>query len=231
MKKIFLILFVLLICVLVPVMANPITGSIGEGVGTGTNSTSVKYTLKPYDSNVDTFEIGFSTKPVQDFTEPELASPTIEMTVDEGTFVGSIPKDESAGTSLYLYWQIASKVANKSLKIKLTATAMSPAKEDAPAEGDLRKAFLNVTLSTTAGSSRESFEDGNAGSYTPVTTTGADTSVEQDILTYNTTNFTTGQCAGSREISLVTDSLYNIYSNAEGNTEYSGTLTATVTIQ
>lgn len=231
MKKIFLILFVLLICVLVPVMANPITGSIGEGVGTGTNSTSVKYTLKPYDSNVDTFEIGFSTKPVQDFTEPELASPTIEMTVDEGTFVGSIPKDESAGTSLYLYWQIASKVAEKSLKIKLTATAMSPAKEDAPAEGDLRKAFLNVTLSTTAGSSREGSEDGNADSYTPVTTTGAYTSVEQDILTYNTTNFTTGQCAGSREISLVTDSLYNIYSNAEGNTEYSGTLTATVTIQ
>lgn len=231
MKKICFILFVLLICVLVPVMADPITGSIGEGVGTGTNSTSIKYTLKPYDSNVDTFEIGFSTKPVQDFTEPEPASTTIGMIVDEGTFVGSIPKNESAGTSLYLYWQIASKVADKSLNIKLTATAMSPREGDTPADGDDRKAFLNVTLSTTAGSSREGAEDGNANSYTDVTTNGADSSVEQDILTYNTTNFESGQCAGSREISLVTDSLYNIYSNEEGTTEYSGTLTATVTIQ
>lgn len=175
----------------------------------------IEYTINPVTS-ADSFTIGFSKTAVNDFTaleENQKADAANSMKVDPGNFYGSLK-------GIYVFWQIASQ---HPVTITLKAEAMSDGAEDNPN-------YIDVSLSTAAtGTNPNPTSDGDA--ITTVLSTVADAEegepvleVSKAVLTYNTSKFTTAQCAGSQLITIETE---NLFGKPAG--EYSGNLTATIT--
>lgn len=186
------------------------TGTLTNGYTEGANPY-IYYELTP-GTDADSFEIGFTSSAVSSFDDvTPLTSETQSMTVADGTFKGVLD-------NVYVYWQIAS---SKNATITLTATAMKD--EDAVAED-----YLDVTLSTTAGTTTSSrTEDGTliTSAETDMVNSKEDTEA-QTILKYTASSFK-NQCAGSQLVKLETSDFYG----KDGSITYRGTLTVAITAQ
>lgn len=186
------------------------TGTLTNGYTEGANPY-IYYELTP-GTDADSFEIGFTSSAVSSFDDvTPLTSETQSMTVADGTFKGVLD-------NVYVYWQIAS---SKNATITLTATAMKD--EDAVAED-----YLDVTLSTTAGTTTSSrTEDGTliTSAETDMVNRKEDTEA-QTILKYTASSFK-NQCAGSQLVKLETSDFYG----KDGSITYRGTLTVAITAQ
>lgn len=178
-------------------------------------TVSIEYTINPRTS-ADSFTIGFSKVAVNDFTalsENNKASESNAMVVNPGEFYGTL-------TGIYVFWQIATQ---NPISITLKAEAMKD--ETTPNPN-----YIDVTLSSAVtGTNSNSASDGDA--ITTALTTESEPEegeskldVSQKILTYNTSKFTSAQCAGSQLITITTE---NLFGKTAGN--YSGNLTATIT--
>lgn len=211
MKKVLFILSILVLS-LIPCFAD-VTAKGEIGNASGTKSAAFDYTLTP--AEADSFTIGFSTKAVIDFTtvsSAEQVKASTEMSIADGEYVGKLPDN------IYIFWQIASQ---HDTKITLSATAMTDKSDTSPSDD-----IINVTLTTTAGSTSNGNKDGTvvvspgvkSNGNTPATPTSP-------VLTYDADKFG-NQCAGSQKITLVTDSIFGVDS-----VTYTGTITATIAAQ
>lgn len=164
-----------------------------EGAGT---ETSLALSYSP--ENIDSYKIGFSTKPVSDFTEPTLAEDN-EMMIPEGSFSATL-SDE-----IYVFWQIVSQG-----KVKLYLEASSMENITGTSIED-----LNVVLSTeTVGG-----VSGDGINTIKVSTDQNAAGSEQTPIL----EFKGGASAGSQKITLVTESLVD-----KDYGTYRGTLTGVI---
>lgn len=171
------ILLLLFTSVFIPVFAEDsfVGGKIDELPQNG-NAVSITYT---YDADeIDSFRVGFSTSPVEDFSTPKLATDD-EMVIPPGSFTATLSKD------VYVFWQIATK---ETVSIYLFPSVME--NTTTPEADD-----LHVNVST------EKIRSNDEGKEINVSTR------EMNDETTRILTFPGGRCAGSQKVNLVTESL------------------------
>ena len=186
MKRLCILLLIFIS--ILPVFAvtdNPATGSLSKG-----SSDSATLDFQVNLGTVNTYKIGFSSKPVSSFTEvptANLLTSIQTLVIDDGAFTGHLKDD-----SVYVFWQIQS---NNGCKVTLTASDM-----------DGTSGSLNVQLSTipnTTTSENYNVDNGKTVNGEMTSTTIPNSGGEIFSFTPSTEN--RNQVVGSQEVSIITE--------------------------
>lgn len=205
MKRLCILLLIFIS--ILPVFAvtdNPATGSLSKG-----SSDSATLDFQVNLGTVNTYKIGFSSKPVSSFTEvptANLLTSIQTLVIDDGAFTGHLKDD-----SVYVFWQIQS---NNGCKVTLTASDM-----------DGTSGSLNVQLSTipnTTTSENYNVDNGKTVNGEMTSTTIPNSGGEIFSFTPSTEN--RNQVVGSQEVSIITE-------NFQGRPAETFTGTMTLTIE
>lgn len=205
MKKICLIISILLVgTVLFATTDNPKTGT----VATLTDSVSATLDYSLNLNTVDTYEIGFASAAVRDFSDVQTLSGMYSLVI------GADPFKAADNGKLYVYWQIVSPTA---VNIDLSVSSLKY-EESSGGEGSSTTHYIDTTVTLK----------NNAGDATvPGTATGdtndATDATFDDIFKFDTTTYGDHQAAGSLQVGLETE---NFGGKAAGT--YTGALTLTI---
>ncbi len=214
MKKLCLIISILLVGTVLFAAGNPKTGTVAALKDS--DSATLDYSLNL--NSVDTYEIGFASAAVRDFSDAQTHSGTYSLVI------GADPFEAADNNNLFVYWQIVSPTA---VNIDLSVSSLKYV-ESASGGGSSITHYIDttVTLGSPAGdakvpstASKETDESASATFdnifefTTTTTTTYSDT----------TTTYPDHQAAGSLQVGLVTE---NFGGKAAGT--YTGTLTLTI---
>ena len=205
MKKLCLIISILLVgTVLFATTDNPKTGTVATLADSV--SATLDYSLDL--GNVDTYEIGFASAAVKDFSDATTLSGTYSLVI------GADPFKAADNNNLFVYWQIVSPTA---VNIDLSVSSLKY-DESASGGGPSTTHYIDttVTLGSPAG---DATEPSTASKETAESTSAT----FDNIFEFNTTTYSDHQAAGSLNVDLETE---NFGGKAAGT--YIGTLTLTI---
>ena len=206
MKKLCLIISILLVgTVLFAAAVNPAKGTVAD-LSSGSNSATLDYSLNL--NTVDTYEIGFASAAVSDFSDAQTHSETYSLVI------GADPFKAADNNNLFVYWQIVSPAT---VNIDLSVSSLKYI-ESASGDGSSTTHYIDttVTLNNPAG-------DAKKPSTASKDTAESTSATFDNIFEFNTTTYSDHQAAGSLQVGLVTE---NFGGNAAGT--YTGTLTLTI---
>ena len=208
MKKLCLIISILLVgTVLFATTVNPVKGTVaGLSSTSNTNSATLDYSLDL--EKVDTYEIGFASAAVSNFSDVQTLSGMYSLVI------GADPFKAADNNNLFVYWQIVSPTA---VNIDLSVSSLKYY-ESASGGGSSTTHYIDttVTLGSPAG-------DATEPSTASKETAESASATFDNIFEFNTTTYSDHQAAGSLQVGLVTE---NFGEKAAGT--YTGTLTLTI---
>lgn len=204
MKKLCLIISILLVGTVLFAAGNPKTGTVAALKDS--DSATLDYSLNL--NSVDTYEIGFASAAVRDFSDAQTHSGTYSLVI------GADPFEAADNNNLFVYWQIVSPTA---VNIDLSVSSLKY-EESSGGEGSSTTHYIDTTVTLK----------NNAGDATvPGTATGdtndATDATFDDIFKFDTTTYGDHQAAGSLQVGLETE---NFGGKAAGT--YTGALTLTI---
>lgn len=204
MKKLCLIISILLVGTVLFATDNPRTGTVATLEDSA--SATLDYSLNL--NAVDTYEIGFASAAVSDFSDAQTLSGMYSLVI------GADPFKAADDGRLYVYWQIVSPIA---VNIDLSVSSLKY-EESSGGEGPSTTHYIDttVTLKNSAG-------DATVPGTATGDTNDATDATFGDIFKFNTTTYGDHQAAGSLQVGLVTE---NFGEKAAGT--YTGTLTLTI---
>ena len=205
MKKLCLIISILLVgTVLFAATDNPKTGTVATLADS--NSATLDYSLNL--NAVDTYEIGFASAAVSNFSDAKTLSGKYPLVIGDDPFKAA---DDG---NLYVYWQIVSPTA---VNIDLSVSSLKY-EESSGGEEPSTTHYIDttVTLKNRAG-------DATVPETATRDTNGVTDATFDNIFKFDATTYGDHQAAGSLQVGLVTE---NFGGKAAGT--YTGTLTLTI---
>lgn len=203
MKKLCLIISILLVGTVLFATTNPVKGTVvGLSSTSDTNSAMLDYSLDL--KKVDTYEIGFASAAVSDFSDAQTHSGTYSLVI------GADPFKAADNNNLFVYWQIVSPT---NVNIDLSVSSLKYVVTEPSATY-----YIDTTVTL----------DNPAGDATKPSTASKDTAEStsatfDNIFEFKTTTYSDHQAAGSLQVGLVTE---NFGGKAAGT--YNGILTLTI---
>lgn len=203
MKKLCLIISILLVGTVL-FATNPKTGTVAALADS--DSATLDYSLNL--NAVDTYEIGFASAAVRNFSDAQTHSGTYSLVI------GADPFKAADKNNLFVYWQIVSPTP---VNIDLSVSSLKY-EESSGEEESSTTHYINTTVTLKN-------DAGNATVPETATrdTKGATDATFDNIFEFNTTTYPNHQAAGSLQVGLVTE---NFGEKAAGT--YTGTLTLTI---
>lgn len=202
MKKLCLIISILLVGTVLFAIGNPKTGTVAALADS--DSATLDYSLNL--NTVDTYEIGFASAAVRDFSDAQTHSGTYSLVI------GADPFKAADNNNLFVYWQIVSPTP---VNIDLSVSSLKYEESSGGEESSITH-YIDTTVTLK----------NRAGDATVPETATRDTNDAKDATFDNIFKFdATGdhQAAGSLQVGLVTE---NFGGKAAGT--YTGTLTLTI---
>ena len=205
MKKLCLIISILLVGTVLFATDNPRTGTVAT-LTDSSDSATLDYSLNL--NTVDTYEIGFASAAVSDFSDAQTLSGTYSLVI------GADPFKAADNNNLFVYWQIVSPTT---VNIDLSVSSLKYI-ESASGDGSSTTHYIDttVTLGSPAG-------DAKKPSTASKETAESTSATFDNIFEFNTTTYSDHQAAGSLNVDLETE---NFGGKAAGT--YIGTLTLTI---